>query len=103
MKIPASGLPVLCPTAAPHASTRTVSRFGQGVVLAAGFVACAGYAADFPARPVRMVVPIGPGSSMDITARVLGQKLNEMWERPVVIDNRPGAGSSVGAERNERP
>jgi tripartite-type tricarboxylate transporter receptor subunit TctC len=45
-----------------------------------------------------MVVPIGPGSSMDITARLLGQKLNELWERPVVMDNRPGAGSSVGAE-----
>ena len=55
-------------------------------------------AAEFPARPVRMVVPIGPGSSMDITARLLGQKLNELWERPVVTDNRPGAGSSVGAE-----
>ena len=55
-------------------------------------------AADFPSRPVRMVVPIGPGSSMDITARLLGQKLNELWERPVVMDNRPGAGSSVGAE-----
>lgn len=55
-------------------------------------------AADFPVRPVRMVVPIGPGSSMDITARLLGQKLNELWERPVVMDNRPGAGSSVGAE-----
>lgn len=55
-------------------------------------------AADFPQRPVRIVVPIGPGSSMDITARLLGQKLNELWERPVVMDNRPGAGSSVGAE-----
>jgi len=55
-------------------------------------------AAEFPARPVRMVIPIGPGSSMDITARLLGQRLNELWERPVVMDNRPGAGSSVGAE-----
>lgn len=55
-------------------------------------------AAEYPSRPVRIVVPIGPGSSMDITARLLGQKLNELWERPVVMDNRPGAGSSVGAE-----
>jgi len=55
-------------------------------------------AAEFPNRPVRIVIPIGPGSSMDITARLLGQKLNELWERPVVMDNRPGAGSSVGAE-----
>ena len=61
-------------------------------------LAAAGAANDFPLRPVRMVVPIGPGSSMDITARLLGQKLNELWERPVVMDNRPGAGSSIGAE-----
>lgn len=62
------------------------------------FSIAAGWAAEFPTRPVRIVVPIGPGSSMDITARLLGQKLNELWERPVVMDNRPGAGSSVGAE-----
>jgi tripartite-type tricarboxylate transporter receptor subunit TctC len=55
-------------------------------------------AADFPTRPVRIVIPIGPGSSMDITARLLGQKLSDLWERPVVMDNRPGAGSSIGAE-----
>ena len=68
------------------------------VTLAAPGFAVAAETGDFPSRPVRMVVPIGPGSSMDITARLLGQKLNEFWERPVVIDNRPGAGSSVGAE-----
>jgi tripartite-type tricarboxylate transporter receptor subunit TctC len=68
------------------------------VVLPGACLAAAAQAADFPSRPVRMVVPIGPGSSMDITARLLGQKLNEHWERAVVIDNRPGAGSSVGAE-----
>jgi tripartite-type tricarboxylate transporter receptor subunit TctC len=56
------------------------------------------WAAEFPVRPVRIVVPIGPGSSMDITARLLGQKLSDLWERPVVMDNRPGAGSSIGAE-----
>jgi tripartite-type tricarboxylate transporter receptor subunit TctC len=73
----------------------TVRLAGVALIVAAASIAGA---ADFPARPVRMVVPIGPGSSMDITARLLGQKLNELWERPVVTDNRPGAGSSVGAE-----
>jgi tripartite-type tricarboxylate transporter receptor subunit TctC len=69
-----------------------------GAIAGALLTTAAASAADFPARPVRIVVPIGPGSSMDITARLLGQKLNELWERPVVMDNRPGAGSSVGAE-----
>ena len=46
----------------------------------------------------RSVVPIGPGSSMDIIARVLGQKLNEVWGQPVIVDNRAGAGGNIGAE-----
>ena len=62
-----------------------------------GISVMTGWAADFPSRPVRVVIPIGPGSSMDITARLLGQKLNELWDRPVVMDNRPGAGNSLGA------
>ena len=55
-------------------------------------------AAEFPQRPVRIVVPIGPGSSMDIIARFLGQKLNEGWGQPVIVDNRAGAGGNIGAE-----
>jgi tripartite-type tricarboxylate transporter receptor subunit TctC len=54
--------------------------------------------ADFPARPVRMVIPIGPGSSMDITGRVVAQRMNESWGQPVVVDNRPGAGGNIGAD-----
>jgi len=55
-------------------------------------------AAEFPVRPVRIVVPIGAGSSMDIIARVLGQKLNETWGQPVIVDNRAGAGGNIGAD-----
>lgn len=54
--------------------------------------------ADFPTRPVRMVVPIGPGSSMDITGRVVAQKMSESWNQPVIVDNRPGAGGNIGAD-----
>lgn len=78
-------------------SPKKILRWAAATLMVASSASLAG-AADFPSRPVRMVVPIGPGSSMDITARLLGQKLNELWERPVVMDNRPGAGSSVGAE-----
>ncbi len=61
-------------------------------------IATSGTAAQFPQRPVRIVVPIGPGSSMDIIARVLAQKLNEVWNQPVIVDNRAGAGGNIGAE-----
>jgi tripartite-type tricarboxylate transporter receptor subunit TctC len=55
-------------------------------------------AQPFPAKPVRMVIPIGPGSSMDITGRVVAQRLNEAWGQPVVTENRPGAGGNIGAD-----
>jgi len=58
----------------------------------------AAVAQEFPSRPVRMVVPIGPGSSMDITGRVVAQKMSETWNQPVIVDNRPGAGGNIGAD-----
>ena len=60
--------------------------------------AAQGAAADYPGRPVRLVVPFTPGGSTDIVARLISQKLVEMWGQPFVIDNRPGAGGAVGAE-----
>ena len=55
-------------------------------------------AAAYPARPVRWVVPFPPGASNDIIARLIGQKLTEAWGQQFVVDNRPGAGGSLGAE-----
>src|SRR5688500_6619992 len=55
-------------------------------------------AATDPIRPVRWVVPFTPGASNDISARLVGQKLGESFGQQVVIDNRPGAGGSVGAD-----
>ena len=68
--------------------------------LAAALLALSGgaHAQTFPAKPVRMVVHIGPGSSMDIVARVLAQKLNEAWGQPVIVDNRGGAGGTLGMD-----
>jgi tripartite-type tricarboxylate transporter receptor subunit TctC len=51
----------------------------------------------FPTRQVTMIVPYPAGGSNDIFARALGRKLTESWGQPVIIDNRPGAGGSIGA------
>jgi tripartite-type tricarboxylate transporter receptor subunit TctC len=51
----------------------------------------------YPNKPVHIVVPFTPGSATDILARTYGQKLSEMWSQPVVIENRPGAGGTIGA------
>ncbi|MBP6645105.1 MAG: tripartite tricarboxylate transporter substrate binding protein, partial [Burkholderiaceae bacterium] len=53
----------------------------------------------WPTKPIRMVVPFTPGGSTDILARAIGQKLTEAWGQPVVIDNVPGAGGSLGADK----
>jgi tripartite-type tricarboxylate transporter receptor subunit TctC len=55
-------------------------------------------AANYPARPVRVIVPYSPGGSSDAVARILGQKLGDAFGQQFVIDNRPGAAGSLGRE-----
>lgn len=55
-------------------------------------------AAAFPARPVRVLVPNTPGSSADVIARYVGQRLAEGWKQPVTVENRAGAGGIVAAD-----
>src|SRR5215470_5035915 len=52
----------------------------------------------YPARPVRLIVPIAAGGTQDILARLVGQWLSERLGQPFVIDNRPGGGGNIGTE-----
>jgi tripartite-type tricarboxylate transporter receptor subunit TctC len=67
-------------------------------LAAAGTPAFAQPAAAWPARPVRLVVPFAPGGFTDVTARILGQKLSQAFGQQFVIENRPGAGSTIGTD-----
>lgn len=53
---------------------------------------------DFPNRPIRIIVPQAAGSGVDLQARVLAQKMNELWGQQGVVDNRPGANAIIGME-----
>ena len=52
----------------------------------------------WPTKPVRMIVPFAAGGSTDVVARMVGQRLNLLWNQPVLIENRAGAGGTVGAD-----
>ncbi len=68
--------------------------------LSALFLVCISQTAasqDFPIKPVRWIVPYSAGASNDVVARLLAQKLSQTWGQPIVIENRAGAGGTIGA------
>jgi tripartite-type tricarboxylate transporter receptor subunit TctC len=80
------------------------SRFVEfaAVALAVTFVASGGFAQEFPSKPLRIIVPDGPGSSPDIRSRQVGAKLSELLRQPVITENHPGASAMLGAQTAAR-
>jgi tripartite-type tricarboxylate transporter receptor subunit TctC len=68
------------------------------VYLAFALFAAGAFAQDYPSRPVRLVVTFTPGGGADTTARVFAERLSDLWKQQVFVENRPGAGGSIGAE-----
>lgn len=64
-------------------------------MLIAAFFATQAAGADYPARPIRIIIPFTAGSASDLLARMIGPKMTESWGQQVVVDNRPGAGGTV--------
>ena len=68
-------------------------------LLATMAVAATGaHAQTFPVKPLNIVVPIGPGGGYDFTGRLLGEGLSKELGQPVIVENRPGAGTVVGTQ-----
>jgi tripartite-type tricarboxylate transporter receptor subunit TctC len=68
------------------------------IALAACVLGAAAAAQDYPSRPVKLVVTYTPGGGADTTGRVFADRLSDLWKQQVVVENRPGAGGSIGAE-----
>jgi tripartite-type tricarboxylate transporter receptor subunit TctC len=67
-------------------------------IFVAAFAATAVLAQNYPAKPIRIVVPYAAGGTSDILARQIGPKLAEAWGQPVIVENKPGANGNVGAD-----
>jgi tripartite-type tricarboxylate transporter receptor subunit TctC len=77
-------------------------RGARAIVALLAFVAGAAWADSYPARPVRVIVPFAAGGTFDQVARVVSQRLTELWREQVIVDNRPGGGTIIATETTVR-
>ncbi|HYN63465.1 MAG TPA: tripartite tricarboxylate transporter substrate-binding protein, partial [Candidatus Limnocylindrales bacterium] len=59
-------------------------------------------AQTYPSKAIRIIVPFTPGSATDVMGRIVGERLNAAWGQPVIVDNKPGAGGSIGIREGSR-
>lgn len=83
-------------SSAPRAmARRALLSFG---LLCAAWLPSLAQAQSYPARAVKFIVPFPPGGAIDALARLVGQRLGAAWSQPVIVENRPGAGGTIGTE-----
>jgi tripartite-type tricarboxylate transporter receptor subunit TctC len=71
----------------------------RGISLGAVLLfSLAAHAQDYPSKPIKIIVSVPPGGSVDTIARLVGEKLRQKWGQPVLVENRPGAANNIGAE-----
>ena len=68
------------------------------VLIFIAFVSQVSHAQDYPTKPIKIVVPLPPGGSNDVLARLIGQKMTESFGQPVIVENRPGAAGNIATE-----
>ena len=78
-----------------HVITRSLFTLVMGLLFVSPTLT---YAQKYPDRPIRYVVTDQPGSSIDVLARIVAEKLSVELNQPIIIDNRPGAGGNIGAD-----
>ena len=84
-----------------RACARGVRSFGAivvGVAIAGLLASVPAAAQDYPVRPIRIVVPFSPGGAVDGPTRAIAQELGKRLKQQVIIDNKPGAGATIGSE-----